>query len=196
MEFPQQTRDPAPNVVDNKDQHPRLSPSLHMRHVGTATPYTLCALEVTLDCGWPCLRQRENMSQATSLINDSQTSTQRELLHVQLWAACGRLPRSSMPTGVCPPKVLGYLNLDVRVTFFFYWQSITWTFFICLILGEIYDIFNFRKFCFPWHFITLHIWNISIPDNKYYAIIVFIWTGYFLLNFLTPFSQLMIVKIY
>lgn len=45
--------------------------------------------------------------------------------------------------------------------------------------------FYIRKSSFSWRFIALNIWNISIPDNKYYMIIVFIWIGYFSLFFLS-----------
>lgn len=53
--------------------------------------------------------------------------------------------------------------------------------------GEIYGLFYIRKSSFSWRFIALNIWNISIPDNKYYMIIVFIWIGYFPLFFLSNF---------
>ena len=97
-------------------------------------------------------------------------------------------------------KVLNLFSLDLRGFFFFFPFDIKYhlNFFHMSYFGEnlwsffFYDLFNIRKFCFSWHFIALRIWNISIPDNKYYVIIIFIWIVSFLLFFSNPLSQLIL----
>ena len=126
------------------------------------------------------------------LKSDSQAQRKRQPLLSVLRGKCRGLPSSSAWVD-CAFWGFGLLQLRMK-GFFPSTQRITWTFFIHLSLGEIYDLFNVRKFCFSWHFIALRIWNISIPDNKYYVIIVFIWIGYFLLFFSKPLSQLIMVK--
>lgn len=121
--------------------------------------------------------------------SDAQAQRERHQLRL-CFAARPLSPRFLSVGGSRLLRAWGCFSFRLRV--FSLWH--TWTFFIHLSLGKIYDLFNVRKFCFSWHFIALRIWNISIPDNKYYVIIVFIWIGYFLLFFSKPLSQLIILK--
>lgn len=66
----------------SKKEHCRLSLDLCLHAVarGHHHPvHTLC-IQGSPGYKWPCLRKRENMSQITLLINDSQTIKQREPL--------------------------------------------------------------------------------------------------------------------